>query len=525
MKVVTVVGARPQFIKAAVVSKALAARANVSEVLLHTGQHFNENMSDVFFTELGIPRPTYNLGIGGGLHGAMTGGQLIEIERVLLKEKPDRVLVFGDTDSTLAGALAAAKLHVPVDHVEAGLRSFNRSMPEEINRVMADHVSDLLFAPTALAMRNLAREGIAPRRCFQVGDVMFDAALLFGETARQRSEILDSLGLKAGNYILATVHRAENTDDPELLRVILAALDIAGRTLPVVWPVHPRTRKQIDSHRLATHLGTGVRLVDPVGYLDMLMLERHAALIATDSGGVQKEAFFYGVPCVTLRAETEWLELVEAGWNRLAPPKDATEVAAAILSALGTKGKAIEPYGDGNAAGRIAAILAQGEKNMETTEKKTYFCHEKAIVEPGARIGERTRVWAFAHILAGAEIGSDCNICDHVFIENDVKVGDRVTIKCGVQLWDGLRVADDVFIGPNATFTNDIFPRSKHYPEKFLKTHIQPGASIGANATILAGVTIGEKAMVGAGAVVTKDVPPYAVVVGNPARIMRYEEH
>ena len=466
MKIVTIVGARPQFIKAAVVSMALAAQGNIDEVLVHTGQHFDPGMSDIFFAELGIEPPAVNLGIHSKGHGAMTGEQLIGIERVLLKEKPDRVLVYGDTDSTLAGALAAAKLHIPVVHVEAGLRSFNRAMPEEINRVLADHVSDLLFAPTVLAMRNLAREGIPPSRCFQVGDVMLDAARFFGGIASQKSSILKSLKLKAGGFILATVHRAENTDDAQRLQAILEGLDMAGRTLPVVWPVHPRTRQAITARGLADKPGSGLRLVDPVGYLDMVMLERHAALIATDSGGVQKEAFFHGVPCVTLRAETEWLELVAAGWNRLAPPKDAAGVAAAILSALGTKGKAIEPYGDGNAAGRIAAILVQGEKSMETTGKTTYFCHEQAIVELGARIGERTRVWAFAHILAGAEIGSDCNICDHVFIENDVKVGDRVTIKCGVQLWDGLRVADDVLIGPNATFTNDIYPAQQAISRK-----------------------------------------------------------
>jgi|GEM_PF-10484 len=525
MKVVTVVGARPQFIKAVVVSKALAEQGNIVEVLVHTGQHFDKNMSDVFFAELGILPPAYNLGIGGKPHGAMTGEQLIEIERVLLQEKPDWVLVYGDTNSTLAGALAAAKLHIPVAHVEAGLRSFNRSMPEEINRVMTDHVSDLLFAPTVLAMRNLALEGIPPRRCFQVGDVMLDAARFFGELASQRSSILESLQLKAGSFILATVHRAENTDDPDRLQIILSALNIAGETLPVVWPVHPRTRKQIAAHHLAAHLGTGVRLVDPVGYLDMLMLERHAALIATDSGGVQKEAFFYRVPCVTLRAETEWLELVEAGWNRLAPPADSASVAAVILAALGTKGQAVEPYGDGHAGRRIAKMICDRRGQADAGDHQSYFSHAQALVEPGARIGERTRIWAFAHVLAGAKIGADCNICDHVFIENDVLVGDRVTIKCGVQLWDGLRIEDDVFIGPNATFTNDIFPRSKQYPEKFLQTHILAGASIGANATILAGVTIGEKAMVGAGAVVTKDVPAHAIVAGNPARIIRYEEH
>lgn len=525
MKVVTIVGARPQFIKAAVVSRALAAQGGVCEVLVHTGQHFDANMSDVFFSELGLRPADHHLGIGGKPHGAMTGEQLIAIERVLLQEKPDWVLVFGDTDSTLAGALAAAKLHLPVAHVEAGLRSFNRRMPEEINRVLSDHVSARLFAPTELAMANLAREGIAAGRCFQVGDVMLDAARQFGALAEEKSQVIASLGLKPGGYILNTVHRAENTDDASRLGVILSALAIAGRSVPVVWPVHPRTRQAIAASGFAAGLGAEVRLVEPVGYLDMLMLERHAALVSTDSGGVQKEAFFCNVPCVTLRDETEWLELVEAGWNRLAPPRNDAQVAAAILTALGTRGKEIAPYGDGTAGVRIAALLAgEGTDAAAASAPPPYFRHERAIVEPGARIGAGTRVWAFAHVLPGARIGRDCNICDHVFIENDVEVGDRVTVKCGVQLWDGLRVADDVFIGPNATFTNDLFPRSKRYPRKFLPTRLLAGASIGANATILAGVTIGEKAMVGAGAVVTKDVPPRAVVVGNPARVIRFEE-
>jgi UDP-GlcNAc3NAcA epimerase len=525
MKVMSIVGARPQFIKAAAVSRAFAAQGNIIEVLVHTGQHFDENMSDIFFAELGILQPAYNLGIGGSSHGAMTGAQLIQIERLLLSEKPDWVVVYGDTNSTLSGALAAAKLHIPIAHVEAGLRSFNRTMPEEINRVLTDQMSALLFAPTATAMRNLAHEGIDPQRCFQVGDVMFDASLYFGELASKKSAILDSLKLKAGNFILATVHRAENTDDLDRLKIILSALEMTSRTLPVVWPMHPRTRKQIETHHLASHIGSGVVLIDPVGYLDMLMLERNAALITTDSGGVQKEAFFYGVPCVTLRTETEWVELVDAGWNRLAPPVDSASVVSIISAALGTKGQAVKPYGDGHAGSRIAEIICNWRGHSDTDDNPPYFIHKHALVEPGAQIGERTRVWAFAHILPGAKIGADCNICDHVFIENDVLVGNRVTIKCGVQLWDGLRVEDDVFIGPNATFTNDIFPRSKQYPEKFLQTHIRTGASIGANATILAGVTVGEKAMVGAGAVVTKDIPAYAIVVGNPARIIRYEEH
>jgi acetyltransferase-like isoleucine patch superfamily enzyme len=228
---------------------------------------------------------------------------------------------------------------------------------------------------------------------------------------------------------------------------------------------------------------------------------------------------------VTMRPETEWVELVEAGWNRLAPPVDSASVVSVILAALGSKGQAVQPYGDGHAGSRIAEIIHTWQDHGIAGEKPPYFSHKNALLEPGAQIGERTRIWAFAHVLAGAKIGADCNICDHVFIEHDVLIGDRVTIKCGVQLWNGLLVEDDVFIGPNATFTNDVFPRSKKYPEKFLSTHVCAGASIGANATILAGVTIGEKAMVGAGAVVTKDVPAYAIVVGNPAHIIRYEEH
>ena len=525
MKIVSVIGARPQFIKAAVVSRALKLKGNITEVLIHTGQHFDSNMSDVFFEEMGIPRPRYNLGIGGGFHGAMTGAQLTETERLLLKEQPDWVLVYGDTNSTLAGALAAAKLQIPLAHVEAGLRSFNRAMPEEINRVLTDHISTLLFAPTEAAMQNLAHEGIEPPRCFLVGDVMFDAVCVFGDLASQKSSVLESLGLTAGNFVLSTVHRAENTDDLDRLKVILSALETISETLRVVWPMHPRTRKQIETHRLACNLRSGVCLIDPLGYLDMLMLERNAALIATDSGGVQKEAFFCSVPCVTLRNETEWVELVETGWNRLAPPTDSAQVVSAMLGALGTKGQNIKPYGDGDAGNRIADILVNWHGTPKSRNDKAFFRHEKALVESGCEIGERTKVWAFVHILGGAKIGADCNICDNVFIENDVIVGDRVTIKCGVQLWDGLRIADDVFIGPNATFANDIFPRSKQYQKKFLQTHIQAGASIGANATILAGVTIGEKAMVGAGSVVTKNVPPLAIVVGNPARIVRYVEH
>jgi UDP-GlcNAc3NAcA epimerase len=326
MKVLTVIGARPQFIKAAPVSRAVAA-TGIRESLLHTGQHFDAQMSDVFFKELGIPAPERHLGIGGLGHGAMTGRMLEGIEQAILEDRPDWVLVYGDTNSTLAGALAAVKLHVRVAHVEAGLRSFNLAMPEEVNRRLADHVCRLLFVPTQAGVDNLRREGIESG-VHLVGDVMYDAALLFASEARSQSRILARLKLEAKGYALATVHRAENTDVPGRLESILGGLGALARELPVVLPLHPRTRKVMTARGLA--LPAGVRAMEPVGFLDMVMLEQGARVIATDSGGVQKEAFFYGVPCVTLRDETEWVELVECGANRLAPPTGAVLVHDAL---------------------------------------------------------------------------------------------------------------------------------------------------------------------------------------------------
>jgi len=312
-------------------------------------------MSQVFFEELDIPQPDYHLGIGGGSHGQNTGRMLEAIEGVLLDERPHLVLVYGDTDSTLAGALAASKLHIPVAHVEAGLRSFNRRMPEEINRVLTDHMSDLLFAPTEKAVQNLLREGLSMSAIHWVGDVMYDAALYYGEKAERYSQILEWLNLLPNGYVLATVHRAENTDDPNRLRVILEALARVHQEVPVVFPVHPRTRKRAEAYGLHGLLDKVLSL-EPVGYLDMAKLEKNARLIATDSGGVQKEAFFYGVPCVTLRDETEWVELVELGWNVVCPPLDVKVVVDALLRQW--EGVRAFPYGEGTAGARIAAILA-----------------------------------------------------------------------------------------------------------------------------------------------------------------------
>ena len=353
----TVIGARPQFIKASVVSNELVQETGINEILVHTGQHYDANMSDVFFNELGMHTPDYHLGIGGGMHGEMTGRMIESLEKIMLKVKPDIVIVYGDTNSTLAGALAAAKLHMPVAHVEAGLRSFNMRMPEEINRILTDRISQWLFTPTDMAARHLRREGLPESQIIPVGDVMYDVALHYGSRVGTDDGLLRSLRLSSNEYILATVHRAENTDDPKRLSVIVKAITEISRTLPVVWPLHPRTRAVLQSSGQLEELSKAVRIIDPASYLDMVQLEKFAALVVTDSGGVQKEAFFHRVPCVTLRAETEWVELVESGWNRLAPPVDASTIIDAALLMLNSVGESVAPYGDGHAARKIVEEL------------------------------------------------------------------------------------------------------------------------------------------------------------------------
>jgi|WetSurMetagenome_2_1015567.scaffolds.fasta_scaffold00255_22 UDP-GlcNAc3NAcA epimerase len=358
IKIVTIVGARPQFIKAAAVSRAIRSLEDVREILVHTGQHYDDNMSDVFFRELDISEPDYHLGIGSGSHGLQTGRMLEAIEEVLIAEHPHAVLVYGDTNSTLAGALAAAKLNILNAHVEAGLRSYNRRMPEETNRVVADHVADLLFAPTETAKRNLLSEGVGEAAIHLVGDVMYDAALYYGSKAQRQSNILRSLEIKPKEYTLATVHRAENTDDSTRLRTLFEGLMRVSRDVPIVLPLHPRTRQALEREGMLSRVARCMTLIDPLGYLDMVMLERNAKLVVTDSGGVQKEAFFYQVPCVTLRGETEWVELIELGWNRLAPPVSAASIANAVSDALGRlPSLSGNPYGDGHSAEKIVQTL------------------------------------------------------------------------------------------------------------------------------------------------------------------------
>lgn len=355
MKIVTVIGARPQFIKAWPVTMALQ-QAGIEEVVVHTGQHYDYQMSEVFFQELEIPKPNVNLEVGSGPHGRQTGLMMERIESVLLQEKPDWLLVYGDTNSTLAAALAAAKLHVPIAHVEAGLRSFNRKMPEELNRILTDHVSTLLFCPTESSVQNLDREGITAG-VHEVGDVMLDALVTARERSRTRSDVLNRLSLKAKSYAVATIHRAENTDSEEQLRNLFTAF--ADLDVPVVLPIHPRTRNVLES-QLPDVLASAKRnlqIIDPLGYLDMVCLTGNARVVLTDSGGLQKEAFWLGVPCITLRTETEWVETVKAGGN-IVTGCDAEKIKAAWHHFLNFNFK--ETNNDASAVASIVSLLHAG---------------------------------------------------------------------------------------------------------------------------------------------------------------------
>ncbi len=352
MKCLTIVGARPQFVKAAVISRTIQKESTIEEIIVHTGQHFDSCMSDLFFTEMSIPKPKYNLGVCNLSHGAMTGRMLEEIEKVIMEEKPDVVLVYGDTNSTLAGALAAKKIHVKVAHVEAGLRSFNMEMPEEINRILTDRISDILFCPTQTAIDNLNKEGFSNMDCKIVncGDVMYDAAMFYASQSRKPSEPIPD------KYILCTIHRAENTDDPETLKGIFAALEQISQTIPVLIPLHPRTKAKLANIDY-DFSKSAIRFIAPVGYLEMIYLLQHCDLVMTDSGGLQKEAYFFQRNCVTLRMETEWIELVTNGFNSIAGIKTNDIVKAAHNMMTKKSDFSTALYGDGHSGEKIVQEL------------------------------------------------------------------------------------------------------------------------------------------------------------------------
>lgn len=349
MKIITVIGARPQFIKAAPVSRVL--REKHTELIIHTGQHYDSNMSDIFFEELNIPKPDYYLAVGSGQHGKQTGEMLAKIEDIVLEEKPDYLMVYGDTNSTLAGALVAAKLHLPVIHIEAGLRSFNKKMPEEINRIMTDHVSEFLFCPTNTAIENLKKENIT-HNVFNIGDVMYDAVLYNKKLASEKSNVLTDHALEEKGYHLITIHRAENTDNLENMQNILEAFSRIDDVK--VWPIHPRTKHKLEGYGIKLEAIPNLKVIDPVGYLDMLTLEASAKKIITDSGGVQKEAYFMKVPCITVREQTEWVETLEENANIL--------VGTSVEKILEAVNKDVQPkyrevFGDGHASEKIVELL------------------------------------------------------------------------------------------------------------------------------------------------------------------------
>ena len=349
LKIATIIGARPQFIKCAPVSREI--RKEFVEVIIHTGQHYDQNMSRAFFEELDIPEPDFNLGIGSGNHGLQTGKMLMEIEKVLINVKPDIVLVYGDTNSTMAGALAAVKLHIPVAHIEAGLRSFNRKMPEEINRIVADKLSKYLFVPTKTAVINLSKEGQTDG-VYNVGDVMFDS-FLFNLNQIKADEVLKKFQLNSSEFILTTIHRPQNTDNPSILKKLINTLENLNEL--ILFPIHPRTRNLMRKFNIAVS-SNNLKLIKPVSYQEMIVLEKHARVIITDSGGVQKEAYFAGVPCIVLRGETEWVELVENGWAVLVG--DQFEKLPETITGLSTfKPMADKLFGDGHASRKIVEIL------------------------------------------------------------------------------------------------------------------------------------------------------------------------
>ena len=362
LHILTIIGARPQFIKAAAISRAIRQFDNIQETIVHTGQHFDANMSDIFFDEMGIPKPNYHLHVNSLSHGAMTGRMLEEIEKVLLQEKPDVVLVFGDTNSTLAGALAAKKHHIKIAHVEAGLRSFNMRMPEEVNRILTDRISDFLYCPTDTAVINLEAEGFRQYPCSieQVGDVMLDAAMYYLPISSQKSSILRDMDLNQDQFLLVTIHRAENTDHPQRLAEIVEAINNLSKDFDVVFPVHPRTKHLLSNLSISPR----VKLVDPVGYFDMIQLINGCRLVVTDSGGLQKEAYFFKRFCVTVRDQTEWVELVEHGYNRLSSTKssDIQDAVHFFLKQTFKTGEAL--YGNGDASNRICrSLLNHHDKN------------------------------------------------------------------------------------------------------------------------------------------------------------------
>ena len=362
MRLISIIGTRPQIVKASAFSRIAEKKTGIEEIMVHTGQHYDRELSDLFFEELEIKRPKYNLAVGSASHAVQTAEMMVKLEEIVEIENPRAMMVYGDTNSTLAAALVAAKSHIPLAHVESGLRSFNKFMPEEINRIVTDRLSDILFCPTESAISNLINEGVSEKKIHLVGDIMYDACINYTEIARRKSTMMESLDLEKKRFVLATIHRAENTDDPKVLKAIVDALKAIAEGIRVILPLHPRTKSRIGNCK-----DSRIEFITPMGYLDMLEMERNAKVIITDSGGVQKEAFFHGVPCITIRSETEWVELIEYGWNQLIDPTETCSLKERLLIAESNSspGKEVSLYGKGNTSELIWDILIQWNDNFD----------------------------------------------------------------------------------------------------------------------------------------------------------------
>ena len=362
MRLISIIGTRPQIVKASAFSRIAEEKTGIEEILVHTGQHYDRELSDLFFEELEIKRPKYNLAVGSASHAVQTAEMMVKLEEIIDNEKPQAMMVYGDTNSTLAAALVAAKSHIPLAHVESGLRSFNKFMPEEINRIVTDQLSDILFCPTELAVSNLINEGVNEKKIHLVGDIMYDACINYTEIARTKSTIMEDLDLEKNRFVLATIHRAENTDDVKVLKAIVDALEAIAEGIRVILPLHPRTKSIIGNWKESR-----IEFITPIGYLDMLEMERNAKVIITDSGGVQKEAFFHGVPCITIRSETEWVELIDYGWNQLIDPTKTCSLKERLLIAESNSspGKEVSLYGKGNTSELIWDKLIQWTDNFD----------------------------------------------------------------------------------------------------------------------------------------------------------------
>ncbi len=532
MKICTILGTRPEIIKLSPLIQELEDDPEFEHKIIHTGQHYDYNMDKVFFEDLHLPAPNYSLNIGSHSSGKQTGMMLEKIETILLLEKPDLVIVQGDTNTTLSGALAASKLHLPLLHIEAGCRSFNREMPEEINRIITDHISNYCFAPDEKSIINLKREGVIDNKIFNVGSTAFDAALRNRKLVNVEQVLLEN-NLKKNEFVLVTIHRAENTDNILNLQNIIAALNELSNKITFLFAIHPRTKKILEANNL--YLNENIKITGPQSYLSFLALLSSCRFCVSDSGGIQEEALVFNIPCLIPRNETEWTRLVDAGKNILMGT-DKEKIVSIITKLLDDselqKIKDIKYDYNMGVDKKIVNLIKEikynnisNDINIKTEDQRKIMIHPTADISNYASIGSNTKIWHQSQVREGAVIGDNCILAKNVYIDKDVKIGKNCKIQNNCSIYHGITIENGVFIGPHCVLTNDKFPRAINSDGSLKsdadweesKILIREGASLGARVVVLPGITIGGYAMVGAGSVVTKDIPDFGLAYGNPA--------